>query len=666
MITIIAQNRTVATAIARATANDDDAKRYFYGEKYYITWLSGKNVEITTPRGQASYWFRTQSFPHVPKYFTLSVTNKPLPDGTIRTQDAAVQLNTIRDLLSKSDSIIVATEPTQEGELNFRYVYAYLGCTLPYRRAIINDLTFKTINRAIKNPVASEMFNKWHNVARLRDEADWLVGINARRAIAFAAGRGTYRIGRTSASVIKLIGDRCKEIKESVQTSSSYATVAVEDRNGNIYCLRSEDPVEGDPKPSDEVKILSVSSEQKKIRAPKLYNLINLQIAAARLYGMTPLRTFEAAIRLYERKLISYPVAAANTVTKRRYEECRKVLAKMLGHTNFASVAFAQQEVSPGHCVGTNPYGVQGIVATPVPPLVLDNDMERIYFLIVKRMYQTFCKDVVVFNNSIEAECNGIRYRWNGMTYKMKAWHSLFPDTVLRTDPIPSFSENEVAKVVGHGTVTVNSPKVEEYTDVTLIQKLMEIRGATHSEGIAKDIVHLEASGLIERDAWGHISLTERGLSLYFIIGSMKIADIENVKAIDDMMGLLLRDKMTASAYDKEIKQFTCDVTAEILSCAKFFPCREDDIQCPHCSNGVMKTFGRVAMCDNPDCGHYIFRQFYGVTLTHQELSSLIKTGATPTISGFRARSGHTFSAKVIINRNGQPQVVSKTKSTNR
>ena len=661
MITIIAQNRTAATAIARATGNDDAASRYFYGSKYYITWLVGKTVEITTPRGQASYWFRNQSFPHVPKYFTLSVTNKPLPDGSSLTQDAATQLTTIRELLDRSDSIIVATDPTQEGELNFRYVYAYLGCKLPYRRAILNDLTFRTINYAIQNPVSPETYDKWHRVARLRDEADWLVGVNARRAIAFAAGRGTYRIGRTSASVLKMIGDRRKEIKEDVQTTSTYATVAVKDSKGNVFCLTSVDPVSEDVTPGT-VKVLSVTTEQKKVRTPKLYNLVNLQMDAARLYGMTPLRTYEAAIRLYERKLISYPVAATNTVTKRRYEECRRVLTKMLGYKNFASVAYAQQDIAPGHSVGKSAYGTQGIVATPVPPLVIDNDMERVYFLIVKRMYQAFSKDAVMLNSCIEAESNGIRYRWIGVAYKSKGWHSLFPDTVMDTKPVPALSVGDELTPVGHGTSRVNSPKVKAYTDESLISELMEIRGTTHSEGIAKDIVHLEASGLIERDAWGQISLTKRGLSLYCIIKSMKIADIAQVKAIDDLMGQLLRDKITAAAYDKELKQFTRDVTAEILSCSKFFPCREDDIECPHCADGVMKTFGRVAMCDNPDCGHYVFRQYYGVTLTHDELASLIKTGSTPSISGFRARSGKSFSAKVILNANGQPQVTSKNK----
>lgn len=664
MITIIAQNRTAATAIARATGNDDDAKRYFSGSKYYITWLSGKNVEITTPRGQASYWFRNQSFPHVPKYFTLSVTNKPLPDGSPRTQDAATQLTTIRELLGKSESIIVATEPTQDGELNFRYVYAYLGCTLPWRRAIINDLTFRTINRAIQNPVAPELFDKWHQVARLRDEADWLVGINARRAIAFAAGRGTYRIGRTSASVLKIIGDRRKEKKENVQEVSTYATVSVKDSTGNSFCLRSIEPIPAEFAPSDEVKILSVSTEKKKIRVPKLYNLVNLQMDAARLFGMTPLRTFEAALRLYERKLISYPVASANTVTKRRYDECRKVLDKLLSRSCFACVAHAGLDVAPGHSVGKNPYGLHGIVATPVPPFVLDNDMERVYFLIVKRMYQAFSKDAIVHSSRIEAECKGVRFQWTGMSYKSKGWHALFPDTILATEPVPAFTEGETVNHFGNGMVTVKSPEVKDYTDETLIRKLMDIRGVTHSEGIAKDIVHLESSGLIERDPWGHISLTERGLSLYLIIGSMTISDINSVKAIDEKMEQLLQGKLAAAVYDRELKQFTCDITAEILSCAKVFPCREDDIECPHCSEGVMKTFGRVAKCDNPDCGHYIFRQFYGVTLTHPELSDLIKEGATPLISGFRARSGKSFSARVVINRNGQPQVISKTKTT--
>lgn len=665
MITIIAQNKTTALAIARATANDDEGNRYFYGSKYYITWMTPKMVEISTPRGQASYWFRDQSFPHLPKYLTLGVTTRYRQNGESMTPEANAQLDIIKSLLAKSESIIVAVEPTQEGEMSFRYLYSYLRCTLPYSRAIINDLTMKGLNRAISYTMPAENYDKWYQAARLRDEADWLVGVNARRALAFAAGRGTYRIGRTSASALKMIADRNLMVKCAEQTSSSYTTIAIKDRDRNIFPFRSIDPNDVSPKSTSEVKILSVEKIEAKVKTPKLYNLINLQLDAARIFGMTPLRTYEAAHRLFGRKLISFPVAAGSTVPQRKYQECRKVLEKMLSYSNYASVAMANIGVAPGRAVDKSKYGTHGIVATGVPLLVLDDDMSRIYHLIVKRMYQTFSKDAVVIRTRVIIECEGVRYEWRGEAYRTKGWHSLFPDTLMKSQPMPVLSEGEATDIFSTGSCTAKSPMPEDYTDATLIEDLLAIRGTVYSDGIAKDIVHLESSGLIERDAWGHLSLTTKGRMLYGIIKGMKIADIGEVVKVDNLMREVARDVLSTSAYDNQLKQFTRDVTAGILASAKLFPRMEEDIPCPHCSEGVMKTFGRVAMCDNPECGHYVFRQFYGVTLTHEELASLIKTGSTPFIGGFRARSGKTFKAQVIINAAGNTQVVSKNKSEN-
>ena len=665
MITIIAQNKISALAIARATANDNEGNRHFYGSKYYITWMTPKMVEISTPRGQASYWFRDLSFPHLPKYLTLGVTTRYRQNGEPMTPEANAQLDIIKSLLAKSDSVIVATDPTQEGEMGFRYLYSYLHCTLPYSRAIINDLTIKGVNRAISYTMPAEKYDKWYNAARLRDEADWLVGVNARRALAFAAGRGTYRIGRTSASVLNMIADRNIMVKTAVQTTERHTTVAVKDRNGNIFALHSIDPNAVTPDSSSEVRIVSVEKTDSKVRTPKLYNLVNLQLDAARIYGMTPLRTYEATLRLFGRKLISYPVSAGSTVPQRKYQECRKVLEKMLSYSNYASVAMANAGIAPGRAVDKSNFGTHGIVATGVPPLVLDDDMSRVYHLIVKRMYQTFSKDAVVTRCRVIAECEGVRYEWSGENYKNKGWHSLFPDTLTDTQQLPVFSADETLSLFSVGSYTSKSPVPMDYTDATLIEDLLAIRGTINADCIAKDIVHLESSGLIERDAWGHISITTKGRLLYGIVKDMKIADINEVVKVDNLMKDVAREKLSASAYDNQIKQFTRDVTAEILASAKLYPRMEEDIPCPHCSEGVMKTFGRVAMCDNPECGHYVFRQIYGVTLSHSELASLINTGSTPPIAGFRARSGKTFKAQVIINASGNTQVVSKNKSEN-
>ncbi|MCM1141898.1 MAG: DNA topoisomerase [Muribaculum sp.] len=301
MITIIAQNQRVALIIARAIEADDEASRYYYNDKYYVTWMTGKMVEITTPRGLASYWFRNASFPHIPQYFTLSITTKTRKDGTSLTEEAAAQVATIRMLIKKSESVISAMEPNAEGELKFRYLQAYLGFSIPVRRAVINELTNGTIRYAVTHPINPEGFGARYKAARLRDEADWLVNVNARRAVAFAAGRGTYQIGRTSASVLRMIAERNIAVaSQAGQKKLHYATIAIKDSDGNIFPMRSVEPVTTTSTSGSPVKILSCEVHERKLKTPKLYNLAALQLDAAKEFDMSPLSSYEAAIRLYE------------------------------------------------------------------------------------------------------------------------------------------------------------------------------------------------------------------------------------------------------------------------------------------------------------------------------------------------------------------------------
>jgi DNA topoisomerase-3 len=57
------------------------------------------------------------------------------------------QLEIIDSVFKKSDSIIVATDAGREGEVIFRFIYQYLGCTKPFERLWINSLTEKAIIR---------------------------------------------------------------------------------------------------------------------------------------------------------------------------------------------------------------------------------------------------------------------------------------------------------------------------------------------------------------------------------------------------------------------------------------------------------------------------------------------------------------------------------------
>lgn len=666
MITIIAQSQHVALIIARAIGADEEATRYYYNEKYYVTWMTGKMVEISTPRGVASYWFRSQSFPHLPKHLTLSLTTKTRKDGTSLTADAAAQNAAIRSLIAKSGSIIAATEPNSEGELKFRYLYSFLSTDVPFSRAIINELTNSSIWYAITHPVPAKRYEDWYKAARLRDEANWLININARRAVAFAAGRNTYQVGRTSTPVLRMIADRNQEVKNAPEPEMrNYTTLAIKDAEGNIFAMKSESENTIVPASTSEVKLVSVEKTEVRIKSPKLHNLTTLQLDAAREYDMAPLKSYEAAMRLYERKLISFPGTTATTVTRRRYEECRRTLAKMLAYKNFASVAAAQPQTLQGRAVDTHEMGLQGIVITSVPALVIDDDMSKIYYLIVRRMYQAFSKTAVSIRTKMVAECEGVTYLWEGQKYKTKGWHALFPETALPSSPVPSFASGDTATIFSTGSCKAHSTVPQYFTIASLMELLNEERGTSHANEVAKDIIHLEEMGMIKRDIYGHIFLTEKGTVLNSIVKGMKIADMDAVHEVDALISSKLRGVISKSAFDRQIQKFTSDVTAEILASARLYPVMEEDIPCPHCTEGVMKAFGRVAKCDNPDCGHYVFRQFLGVTLDHKQLKKLLTSGATDHIKGFRSFKGNLFSARVVINSNGNPQVTSKPKSTN-
>lgn len=656
MITIVAQTKTVALAIARALGADDVAPRYFYNSKYAITWTNGKMVELTTPRGSASYWFRSVSFPFIPRFFTLSLTNRPLEDGKTLTAEASNQLSTIRDLLAKSESVICATDPTHEGELVFRYVYAHAEGKLPVRRAIINDLIYKNISYAIANAVSSENYDKWYRAARMTDETDWLVGMNARRALAFAAGRGTYSIGRTSASVLDIIAKRNKAVKEFTSERNTYATISADG-----IALRSVEPVT-DFIPDEALTVTVVNKTTEKVKTPKLYTLIQLQMDAAEKFGMTPIEVYAVAMRLFEKKLISFPAPAATTVTMRRYEDCRVALRKLLVYKNFASVAMVQPETAKGRVVGTTAAKTQGIVVTKVPPLVLDSDESKVYWLIVRRMYQAFSKNASVIRTEIEAECAGVKFRWSGEKYKDAGWHKLFPETRISESEAPKWKEEQVVRLSGHGSCVENTVAPKPFTTTSLIDELIALRGIGNATGIAKDIDHLEENNLIERDAYGSISLTDRGKALYGIIRGMKIADINELIRFDNMMHDVLAGEMSQTAFDTALREFTAEVTAELLASAKLFPKTEDSLVCPKCG-GAFKVFGRIARCTDPDCGHYIFRQHYGIILTYQEISDLLEVGSTGVIHGFRSAKGNSFSAKVYLTDSGEVRIGNKNKS---
>ena len=142
--------------------------------------------------------FRRENLPILPAGFTLIPRQKR--EGKEYKDDPGVvrQLNIIKGLFEDGDRIIVATDAGREGELIFRYIYHYLGCTKPFVRLWISSLTDKAIREGMERLQPGGNYDNLYLSAKARSEADWLIGINGSQALSLAAGRGVFSL-RTGA-----------------------------------------------------------------------------------------------------------------------------------------------------------------------------------------------------------------------------------------------------------------------------------------------------------------------------------------------------------------------------------------------------------------------------------------------------------------------------------
>ena len=88
------------------------------------------------------------------------------------------QIKVIARLFNGSEQIVVATDAGREGELIFRYLYHYIGCSTPFVRLWISSLTDKAIREGLRNLETGSKYNNLFLAAKARSESDWLVGIN--------------------------------------------------------------------------------------------------------------------------------------------------------------------------------------------------------------------------------------------------------------------------------------------------------------------------------------------------------------------------------------------------------------------------------------------------------------------------------------------------------
>ena len=677
---IIAEKPSVARDIARIVGANSRQDGYLEGNGYLVTWAMGHLIALAMPEAYGFTVYKAEDLPIRPNPFQLVVRQIRKDKEYISDPAALKQLKIIRSCFDRADRIIVATDAGREGELIFRWIYAHLGCRKPFYRLWISSLTDKAIREGMANLKSGNHYDSLYYSAKARSEADWLVGINASRALSIAR-RGGYSLGRVQTPTLAMV---CRRYIENRDFSSvpywklsalmekegvSLKAIGITDYESEasaqtaLATLRSQSrlKVESVARRVDEHGRIKVTHTS----PPLLYDLTALQKEANRRQGFSADKTLSIAQSLYEKKITTYPRTGSRYISEDVFEEV-PVLLRNIGKTlsnplNRHSVDNAK--VTDHHA----------IIPTGETPSGLSTEETTVYQMVVNRFIETFSPDSgeermqVRFTDGTNIftwkACRQISLGWKAVQKGKEAEAEKREDGDEQILPsLPNLAEGEILPLV-NAEITEHKTKPKPlYTEAALLSA-MENAGKEVKEddkrkamaecGIgtpatrANIIETLILRDYIRRDKKAIIP-TEKGLAVYEIVKDKKIANAEMTGSWELALAAIEAGKMPSDKFSQGINSYVSTICEELLSLTpeqKSYPV----YRCPKCGQQSVGIYAKVAKCRHETCGFHVFREVCGILLSEDNIRDLISSGRTPILKGLTSKAGKKFNARLVL-----------------
>src|SRR5919202_584511 len=429
--------RDVAAALGVTTRRDG----YLEGTHDLVTWCVGHLVELDEPEAYdptLKQW-RMEALPIFPDPFTYH------PCGTTRDQ-----FTVIRQLLRRADvtTIVNAADAGREGELIFDLVYTLARCRKPVERLWISSLTREAILAGFRHLQSADTYRGLRDAAHCRQQADWLVGLNATRAQTIGAPRagadGVYSLGRVQTPTLALIVARDQEIATFVPveyfevvaefqaTAGSYNGLWGNAQGSRLTTRAAADAITAKVQ-ARRGTVVKVEKQARRERPPLLYDLTSLQQAANARYAFSAAHTLTLAQSLYDKTFITYPRTASRHLSSSVNRELRgHVEAASVGpylpfiHTILARGSASLPSRNHADTKVTDHHAI--IPATQrVDPAALPPDEKRLYDLIARRFLAAFYPDAELERTTLSTEVEGERFTTRGTVVLAASWQEVDP-----------------------------------------------------------------------------------------------------------------------------------------------------------------------------------------------------------------------------------------------
>lgn len=663
----IAEKKAVAKAIATALSPQHTMKDgYIEGANGLVfTWAIGHLCTLKDPGEMKEEWqeWKWDTLPMLPASFQLKAINEPR---------SIKQLNVIKQLEKTAKTLINTTDSGQEGELIFTNISIFLRFNKPTYRLWTSSVQPAAIKKAYKEMKPSSAYESLRDAAMTRALSDWMIGLNATRALTLKSGGSTLNVGRIQTPVLALVYDRHME-RSSFKKLKYYPVLANFKQGAVSYqgYLAGERITDKTHATSIAVQlkmksgtVSSITEEMKQTPPPLLMDLTDISRIANQKFGYTGMKTLELVQELYLKKVVTYPRTGSRYITHDEiplmhssFDVLKEVFPTLSkeGNKNLIN-AQNRRIVKPEKVVDHHALLPEPVIATG-----LSNDEENVYKLIIERFFAQFQPPLQYKQKDIVTEVSNYSFHSRYQETTHLGWKSILSQEAAETE-----SEDDL---VGYPSIQEANSLCEDllieeketappaaYTDGTLMDIMSNISNkiedpelkeklkdcgigtvATRPPTIKK-LVDTEYL-VYEKKA---LSITKKGITLIELLRKTKIKLLTSPeltaqweKELD-----LIRNGKSSKGFMEGITKFAhliVDESKNVVVAAEDF--KEFFGECPTCKKGILLSKGRYYCSGYKDgCKFFIWKSQYNKEITPQMLNLLLKKGKTNKLT-FLAKS---------------------------
>lgn len=635
---VIAEKPSVARDIARVLNCRKNLTGAIEGERYIVTWGLGHLVTLADPEEYDPVWkeWKMESLPMIPKEWKLVVIRQ-----------TAKQYNAVKSQIHRKDvgDIIIATDAGREGELVARWILEKAHSQKPVRRLWISSVTDKAIREGFAHLKDGKEYQNLYDAAVARAEADWLVGMNATRALT-CKYNAQLSCGRVQTPTVAMIAKREEEIR-SFRPEAYYGCKVT----ANGIAFRWQDVKSGSFRTFDRERMQAVKQRventslvleavektAKKSYSPGLYDLTELQRDANRKYGYSAKETLNIMQRLYENhKVLTYPRTDSRYLSsdvtgtlKERMKACgvgpyRKIMGPLLTRPLSVGKRFVDDsKVSDHHAIIPTEQYVQLDHMT--------SEERKVYDLVIRRFAAVLYPPCEYEQTVIRAQADGEYFAAKGKILKQEGWKAAYETEweeeesgELKDQVLPVVKAGERFRITGCEMTEGKTKPPAPFNEATLLSamenpvkylqtkdaqavKTLGETGGLGTVATRADIIEkLFHSFLLEKKGQD-IYTTSKARQLLELVPP-KLTQPELTAEWELKLKKIAQGSLKQKVFMKEITGYAREVVREVQAGNGTF--RHDNLtntKCPVCGKRMLAVNGknsRMLVCQDRECGH--------------------------------------------------------------